>query len=132
MNKGNNKGNIVTIKMKNEQTGEVKEVPIGFSWTTLFFGWFPALLRGDWKNFMILFFLTIPTFGIILVVYCFKYNMIYTSDLIGKGYKAVMSTQEAEFMSVKIGVYLPVVSQVSDSDFQHQADCIQKINELAD
>jgi hypothetical protein len=58
--------------------------------------------------------------------------MIYTSDLIGKGYKAVMSTQEAEFMSVKIGVYLPVVSQVSDSDFQHQADCIQKINELAD
>lgn len=106
--------------MKNENTGQFKEVPVGFSWTTFFFGSFPALLRGDWKNFLILFFLTVPTFGIILIVYWFKYNKIYTNDLIGKGFKAVMSKQEAEFMSAKIGVHLPIVSQMMDPDMEYQ------------
>lgn len=117
--------------MKNESTGQFKEVPIGFSWTTFFFGWFPALLRGDWKNFLILLFLTIPTFGIILIVYWFKYNKIYTNDLISIGFKAVMSKQEAEFMSAKIGVHIPVVSQFADSDLEYQVSRARKANEMA-
>jgi len=101
---------MATIKMKNETTGQFKEVPVGFSWTTFFFGWFPALLRGDWKNFLILFFLTIPTLGIILIVYWFKYNKIYINDLISKGFKAVLNREEAEFMSAKIGTPLPIIN----------------------
>ncbi|MGW8461305.1 hypothetical protein [Pseudomonas sp. CLCA07] len=99
-----------TIKMKNEHTGQFKEVPVGFSWTTFFFGFFPALLRGDWKNFMILFFLGPLTLGILNIVYWFKYNKIYTNDLVGQGFKAVMSEDEAAFMSAKIGIHLPIVA----------------------
>lgn len=104
---------MTTIKLKNEQTGQFKEAPVGFSWTTFFFGFFPALLRGDWKNFLILLFLSLPTFGIVLIVYWFKYNKIYINDLIGNGFKAVMSKEEADFMSAKIGIPLPTIGQSS-------------------
>jgi len=99
-----------TIKLKNEHTGQFKEAPVGFSWTTFFFGFFPALLRGDWKNFLIMLFLSVPTFGIVLIVYWFKYNKIYINDLIGNGFKVVMSKEEAEFMSAKMGVVLPIIN----------------------
>lgn len=100
---------MATIKLKNELTGQYKEAPVGFSWTTFFFGFFPALFRGDWKNFLILFFLSVPTLGIVNIVYWFKYNKFYVNDLIGKGFKAVMTKEEAAFMSAKIGIPLPVV-----------------------
>jgi hypothetical protein len=42
------------ITLINPLTDEIKTVPVGYSWTVLFWGFFPPLFRQDWKNFGIL------------------------------------------------------------------------------
>lgn len=74
------------IRLKND-IGMVKECKVGFSWTTFFFGLFPALFRGDWKWALIQFLCAIITFGISSLVFCFIYNKIYINGLLEKGFK---------------------------------------------
>ena len=72
--------------MKNE-IGQIKIVKEGFSWTTLFFGIFVSLCRGDWKWFLIMLIANIFTYGLASIVFAFIYNKIYINDLLEKGYK---------------------------------------------
>jgi hypothetical protein len=69
--------------------GIIKPVKRGFSWTTLFFGFFPALFRGDLKWACIMFICAWITAGISLLVFPFIYNNIYENELREKGYKEV-------------------------------------------
>ena len=75
------------------QTGLVKTGYYGYSWTTLFFGPFPALFRGDFKWFLVVLLATIiilpvtgPFAPLFWLVWAFFYNRIYTRDLIQSGY----------------------------------------------
>lgn len=36
-----------------ETVTKTKQVPFGFSWTTLFFGCIPCIFRGDWLNTLV-------------------------------------------------------------------------------
>jgi len=82
------------IILKND-AGLTKQVKVGFSWTTFFFGFFPALFRGDLKWAAIMFIIEVIlgafTFGIGAwvsgIVFSFIYNKIYIKELIEKGYK---------------------------------------------
>jgi hypothetical protein len=75
---------------ENSITGEQKVAPVGFSWTTFFFGVFPALVRLDWKNFAIqlgvhigIALLTAGTLNLFVsIAFSFIYNKMYVKDLV--------------------------------------------------
>ena len=77
---------FATINFQNK-SGIVKEAPVGFSWTTFFFGFFPALIRGDWLWALIICAATFVTFGISGIIFAFIYNRIYIQGLLKKGFK---------------------------------------------
>ncbi|MGN7300392.1 DUF2628 domain-containing protein [Ferdinandcohnia sp. SAFN-114] len=82
------------ITLKN-QGGLTKTPKLGFSWTTFFFGFIPALIRGDLKWAIIMFILAAVAgtftlgFGAWIpgIIFSFVYNKIYIKDLIEKGYQ---------------------------------------------
>lgn len=77
-----------TIYFENPHNGKMKEAPVGFSWTTFFFGPFPMLFRGSWKWFAILLILALITWGLSNLVFCFLINKFFIKDLISDGFKA--------------------------------------------
>ena len=74
------------IHLKQPTTGAYKQVPTGFSWTSLFFGCFVPLFRGDVLWLIIALPLSIFTAGLFWLVFPFIYNKIYIKSLLDKGY----------------------------------------------
>ena len=80
------------IALKHKETGIVKQGFYGFSWTTLFFGFFPALFRSDFITFIGGFVVSVIiglfTFGIgtfvVGVVWAFMYNKYFTRKQLEK------------------------------------------------
>lgn len=73
------------IKLKNS-SGFLTDVKIGFSWTTLFFGYFVPLFRGDIKWFLVSILLSILTWGISWFIIPFFYNSVYIKSLLASGF----------------------------------------------
>lgn len=94
------------IKLQNE-AGVVKEVKLGFSWTTFFFGFFPALFRGDlkWAAIMFITALAIGLFTLGFggwipgIIFSFIYNKIYVKELLEKGYRPADDKAQVELTS---------------------------------
>lgn len=82
------------VRLKHKDTGIPKTGFFGFSWTSLFFGFFPALFRGDYMTFIggfaIQLILGAFTFGlgaiIASIVWAFIYNKYFTTKLLERGY----------------------------------------------
>lgn len=96
------------LTTENPNTGLIKAAPIGFSWTTLFFGGFPALLRGDMKWFFIQLLCALLTGGISNLMFAFIYNKIYITKLLESGYK-VKAVERGTLEQAKqtLGINLP-------------------------
>ncbi|MFC9539500.1 DUF2628 domain-containing protein [Lysinibacillus sp. NPDC056959] len=95
------------VRLRNSG-GLIKEVKVGFSWTTFFFGFIPALFRGDlkWAIIMLILEMVFGTFTFGLgawitgIVFSFIYNKIYIKELIEKGY-APASDEDASMLQQK-------------------------------
>lgn len=72
--------------MINQQTNARSVGVIGFSWTTLFFGFFPALFRGHIGAALLMFILPFVTLGISWLIFPFFYNKWHWNWLSHKGF----------------------------------------------
>lgn len=99
---------FMTLTMKNPHNGKIREAPIGFSWTVLFFGCLPALFRSDWKGFVIMLILALFTFGLSGLVFAFIYNSMHAKALINDGYRAAGDAISIERAEAKIGRQIPI------------------------
>ena len=68
-------------------TGETRIAPTGFSFTTLFFGFFPALFRGDLFWAAIMFVTAMVTYGLAWLVWPFVYNGLHIQRLLKRGFR---------------------------------------------
>jgi hypothetical protein len=100
------------LNMELADTGVIKAAPVGFSWTTFFFGPFPAYMRGDMKWGTIILVAAVVTSGISTLIFCFTYNKTYIQELLTKGFK-VKSVEAGtiESAKAKTGINLPELSQ---------------------
>lgn len=100
------------IAMRHKDSGIVKNGFYGFSWTTLFFGFFPALFRGDFitfiGGFVVSLIIAAFTLGIgaffIGLVWAFMYNKYYTRKLLERGYIFAGSESENALAATAVGV----------------------------
>lgn len=96
-----------TIYFENPHNGQLREAPVGFSWTVFFFSCFPPIFRSDWKWFIIMVILALATAGLSGFVFIFIYNKIYIKELINSGYKVKsIEIGTIEQMSNNLGIKL--------------------------
>ena len=85
------------------QYGQIKTIPSGFSFTTLFFGWWVPLLRGDIRYTLYMLGAMLLSFtGILAIVWLVahiywsaKYNEIYYNKMIAEGWiDAIVPTNQ--------------------------------------
>jgi hypothetical protein len=101
-----------SIILKHRDSGLVKRGFYGFSWTTLFFGMFPALFRADFLTFIggfvVLALLGVMTMGIYslvgMFVWAFLYNRYYTRKLLERGYTFMDSEGAVAEARQRLGV----------------------------
>jgi len=122
-----------TIVMQNPTFGTTKQAPVGYSWTTAFWGFWPALFRGDLKWAGIIFGTELVVgiftlgYGIIIpcIVFGFTYNKSYINDLIKKNYqvKEVVSTRTLEQLSAELETKLPQYESPSQASATEARVC---------
>lgn len=83
------------VRLIHKDSGIIKQGYYGFSWTTLFFGSFPALFRCDFLTFVgsiiVYLIIALATAGIgnlvAGLIWAFFYNGYYTRRMLERGYR---------------------------------------------
>lgn len=82
------------VELKNRNTGEIKQVKVGYSWTVLIWGCIPSVFRQDWIGALVIFVLNLfvsylaGTYGLLVAdaIIGALYNKNYISRLLKDGY----------------------------------------------
>jgi len=97
------------LYMKNENTGQMREAPVGFSWTFAIFGGFVALYRREYFEGIIWLCAGMVTGGLINLVGAFFYNKMYTKDLVNDGFKVKSATADMDRINSKLKMELETI-----------------------
>jgi len=74
------------VVMISDTRCDITDVPIGFSWTTLCFGFFVPLFRNDYTWAIIMMIFNVLTLCISNIPFAFIYNRIYLTKLLKQKY----------------------------------------------
>ena len=96
-----------TLNLKHPEFEITKEVPVGFSWTILFFGFFPPLFRGAFKWGLIMLITALLTSFLASLIFMFIYNKIYLKSLLEKGYTSIDSEEVLSPIEAKLTMKIP-------------------------
>jgi len=102
-----------TVHFHHPQSGRLKTAPVGFSWTTFFFGGIPALLRGHWVAAVVMFLACFVTWGLASVVFAFFYNKWFVNHLVSEGFKVTGASHDLAMLGHRLGRTLPSESKSS-------------------
>lgn len=75
------------MRLENERTGEYRDIPTGFSFTTLFFGPLPMLFRGEIGYFFLVGILAILTGWLSSIFFAFVINGMCKRKLLERGFR---------------------------------------------
>ena len=104
------------INFEHPVNGERRSAPVGFSWTRLFFGFFPALFRSDFKWAIIMALIAVFSLGFSAFVFPFLYNKLYLKELIQKGFEAKsVDVGSLDQVSSRVGLKLPQMTSTETS-----------------
>lgn len=102
------------IFFEHPQTGQLAAAPVGFSWTTAFFGPFPMLFRNDWKWFFVSLALAFFTGGLSSFVMMCIINKLHIQELVRQGFRVrsvqVGTVKQAEAV---VGYPLPAFERAA-------------------
>lgn len=98
---------MALLTLHNALTNKTRNVPVGFSWTTLFFGPIPLLFRSEWKWFVICALFAVLSSGLSSFIFMWIINKIHIRELVNDGYKAVSySNGTLKDAELKLGISL--------------------------
>ncbi|MGM9926831.1 MAG: hypothetical protein ACI35P_02680 [Bacillus sp. (in: firmicutes)] len=89
------------VQLVNPKTKESVNRKAGFSWTTVFFGFFVPLLRQDWKWAIIMFIAGLLTSGLSCFAFCFLYNKFNITEMLNQGF--LPANEESKQQLIKKG-----------------------------
>jgi hypothetical protein len=75
-----------TLLMLHPVTGESLSAPVGWSWTSLFFGFVVPAFRQDWWMAIITMLLTVVFMAVVNVVMAVAYNRGYITRMLRQGF----------------------------------------------
>lgn len=111
------------IVLKHPESDHFVTTPVGFSWTTLFFGFLPAIMRGDYRWAGIQFGLLIPLailaqgpgFLAAVLFFGWLYNRLYIRQLVRSGYvvSAWNSRRSIDQLAAELGMELPLLPEAA-------------------
>lgn len=102
---------FTTLIMKNKNTNDIKNAPVGFSWTGLFFGFFVALFRKHYSAAVLWLVLALFTGGLAWFFFPFLYNKEYIKHLVKKGYEVRHSEVPVDIIESKLKITLPALEE---------------------
>jgi len=92
------------IKLKHPNSNVIEQIPVGFSWTIIFFYPLVPLFRGDIKYLFLFVVIGLLTFGVGgWLFFAWQYNEICLKKLLRLGY--IPADDKAKAYLIRVGFY---------------------------